>query len=103
MATGRSRNELKTIEEERANARVRAPRIRDDLTRQSLLHEEHRKRLEQRMLQKASRKEAAPTNSAYGFGRIEVLPNLPEQEKAHNILTQLANDPGVLTCMKKHK
>merc|ERR1712038_1528131 len=39
----------------------------------------------------------------YGFGRIETLPMLPDQNKAKEILNSLANDPGILACMSKHK
>merc|ERR1712038_1792369 len=39
----------------------------------------------------------------YGFGRIETLPMLPDQKKAKDILHSLANDPGILACMAKHK
>ena len=39
----------------------------------------------------------------YEFHRIEVLPGLPDQDKAMEILVGLANDPAVLAVMKKHK
>ena len=39
----------------------------------------------------------------YEFHRIEVLPGLPDQDKAMEILMGLANDPAVLAVMKKHK
>eukprot|EP01036_Dinobryon_divergens_P038474 gene38474-50518_t len=39
----------------------------------------------------------------YRFHNIEVLPNLPYQNVAHRILHELANDPGILAILKKHK
>lgn len=39
----------------------------------------------------------------YGFGAIEVLPGLPEQERARAILEELAQDPGVLHVMATFK
>lgn len=42
-------------------------------------------------------------NVKYKFERIETLPNLPNEEKAKDILLQLSNDPGVLAVMNKHK
>lgn len=104
IAMGRSSSEVKTIQGEQAEARERAPRIRDDLTPQGQWDAERRKRLGRQMMQKASQKERAdPAAGSYGFGRIETLPNLPDQEKVRAILTELANDPGILACMKKHK
>merc|ERR1712038_704174 len=51
-----------------------------------------------------SRADAAKgVRERYGFGRIETLPMLPEQKKAKEILNSLANDPGILACMAKHK
>ena len=83
---------------------VKNARIRDDLSdkgRQDMIHRRH---LGQVMLQNA----AAKINNAgglikYGFGAIEVLPNLPEETTAREILTTLANDPGVLSVMAKHQ
>lgn len=39
----------------------------------------------------------------YGFQRVDVLPHLPEQERARRILTELASDPGVLHVMEKYQ
>ena len=47
--------------------------------------------------------EVARKRGEYEFHRIEVLPGLPDQDKAKEILTSLANDPAVLAVMKKHK
>lgn len=47
--------------------------------------------------------EVARKRTEYEFHRIEVLPGLPDQDRAKEILTSLANDPAVLAVMKKHK
>ena len=39
----------------------------------------------------------------YKFQSIQTLPNLPNEEKAREILNLLANDEGILAVMKKHK
>lgn len=104
IAMGRSSNEVKAIQGEQAEARERAPRVRDDLTQQGLRDAERRKRLGRQMMQKAAQNQRKdPSAGTHGFGRIETLPNLPDQEKVRAILTELANDPGILACMKKHK
>jgi len=103
VAMGRSSNEVQEFQEHHAEARKRAPRIRDDLTRQGQQKEQQRKVLGKQMLQKAHQKAASGSSSPYGFGGIETLPNLPDEAKARAILTELANDPGILACMKKHK
>ncbi|CAM9783955.1 unnamed protein product [Chrysoparadoxa australica] len=46
---------------------------------------------------------AAALNTPYKFERLETLPGLPEEQKAREILEQLANDPGVLKVLEKHK
>ena len=43
------------------------------------------------------------TKSKYEFQSIETLKGLPNEEKAHQILHSLANDPAILNVMKKHK
>jgi hypothetical protein len=42
-------------------------------------------------------------SSNYGFGRLEILPNLPQQEKAKALLKDLASDPGIVQVMQAHK
>ncbi|CAB9527791.1 Ubiquitin metalloprotease fusion protein [Seminavis robusta] len=101
MAMGRSSNEVHAIQEEHEDAKERAPRIRDDLTPRGQRDAERRKLLGRQMIMAAASRKTA-TSTAYGFGRIETLPNLPHRDQAHKILSQLANDPGVLACMKKH-
>jgi len=39
----------------------------------------------------------------YGFQRVDVLPHLPEEERARRILLELASDPGVLHVMEKYQ
>ena len=36
------------------------------------------------------------------FGAVQTLPGLPFQERARDILCSLANDTGVIACMRKH-
>jgi WLM domain len=106
IAMGRSSNEVNIIHDEHAQAKEHAPRIRDDLTRQGQRNEERRRRIGRQILHEASRKEALSAVQAIsnpnGFGKIEILPNMPDQDKARDILNQLASDPGILACMKKH-
>uniref|UniRef100_A0A7R9WVU5 WLM domain-containing protein n=1 Tax=Craspedostauros australis TaxID=1486917 RepID=A0A7R9WVU5_9STRA len=73
--------------------------VRDDLTTAGQA-KEHRRKMQGR---RALRNTARTPSSPYGFGSIDVLPNLPHQDTARGILTQLANDPGVLACMAQHK
>ena len=104
MAMGRSSNEVNEIQEKHAEAMKQAPRIRDDLTKQGQRDMERRKRLGRHMLQQASAKasQSPPSSTlSFGFGQVQTLPNLPNETKAREILTKLANDPGVLACMKQ--
>jgi len=104
IAMGRSSEEVEAIQGEHEDAKARAPRVRDDLTREGQRDAERRRALGRQMMRKASRKERAdPTADKYGFGPIETLPNLPNEDTARAILAKLANDPGVLACMKRHK
>lgn len=82
-------------------------RVRDDLTDRGREEMEQRQRLGKYVLHQAAmkekRKRASGDPNDYGFGRIQVLPNLPDQDQAREILTALANDPGILACMRKHQ
>jgi hypothetical protein len=63
---------------------------------------EQRQRLGRYMMQKSGKRAggiAGADSETYGFGKIETLPNLPNQDQARDILTTLANDPGILACM----
>lgn len=98
MATGVSSTEATALNTEFQQGLQRAPRIRNDLTANGRMEIARRQRLAQNLMNKG--RSTAPK---YGFGRIETLPMLPEQETAKKILTTLANDPGILACMAKHK
>ena len=99
MATVRSQQEQESLQQ----AQKTAPRVRDDLTpagRRELLR---RQAIARRMMKQVDQKSHDPTAEPYGFDRIETLPNLPQRDEAHQILSTLANDPGVLACMRKHQ
>ena len=99
VATGVSSAEKLALEEE--SVRHQAVRVRDDLSEAGILQTAQRQRLGRRMLAQAASNSSS--TKKYGFGRIEVLRNLPDQQRAKTILTQLANDPGILACMAKHQ
>ncbi|GKY94985.1 hypothetical protein MPSEU_000463100 [Mayamaea pseudoterrestris] len=101
LATGVSTQEAQALDEQFSSAR-RTIRVRDDLTEQGQAALDERKRLGQYMLQKAGRR-SHHESSPYRFGRIETLPNLPDQDVARDILTKLANDPGILACLQRHQ
>lgn len=81
--------------------------VRDDLTREGQRKMEQRKRMGRQVLEKSDqacrRRHHDSAVSMYGFDTIETLPNLPDEGKAREILTTLANDPGVRACMTKHR
>ncbi len=104
MATGVSKQEAKQNNEALQQAQRNAPRVRDDLSSAGRADIASRQRLGRKMLQKAAQRDSKSHSSQnYGFHRIETLPMLPEQNKAKEILESLANDPGVLACMRKHE
>ncbi|KAL3913694.1 MAG: hypothetical protein SGILL_006387 [Bacillariaceae sp.] len=108
MATGASRTETETINTEIHDKIQQAEfAVRDDLTEQGQRKMHLRKLKGQQVLQKASQRANVSSGSSndngYGFGRIDTLPNLPDEVKAREILTSLANDPGVKACMAKHR
>ena len=98
MATGVSSTEANAHYQEFQAGLKNAPRIRDDLTPEGRMEIARRQRLGRFMMNRGRK-----LTPKYGFGRIETLPMLPEQDTARQILTRLANDPGVLACMAKHK
>jgi len=81
--------------------------VRDDLSIEGQQKEIARRELGRRNLLAAkSRKMSGPSSSLsdqYGFGRIDVLDDLPNQSTARDILTTLANDPGIKACVVKNK
>lgn len=104
MATGVSSSEARVQNEEFELGKRNAPRIKDDLSdigRRELIA---RQRLGQMTMSKVSKRmDASSSSRKYGFGRIETLPMLPDQEKAKEILNSLARDPGILACMATHQ
>lgn len=98
MATGVSVAEQASLNRELRQALRNAPRVRDDLSKRGQDEALRRKRMGQ-----ALNRKKADNSRQYCFGRIETLPNLPDEHKAREILTTLANDPGVLACMAKHE
>jgi len=111
MATGISKDESEGMNRQLQEGISNAKRtVRDDLTEQGQRHMMQRKNLGHQLLKQSEaayqRKQASSDSSVnytYGFGRIETLSNLPEEDKAREILTTLANDPGIKACMAKHK
>jgi hypothetical protein len=106
VATGMSSQQVEAVNEELALTKLNAPRVRDDLSVKGSQELEQRQRLGRYMMQKSGKRAggvAGADSETYGFGRVETLPNLPNQDQARDILTTLANDPGILACMNLHK
>jgi hypothetical protein len=100
VAMGISPQESRGMELEFAQGREKTKNlVRDDLSDQGLLRMKQRQQVGRQMMVKAARNNSS---TVFGFGSIETLPNLPQELKAREILTSLANDPGILACMKKH-
>lgn len=102
IATGMSTMEQSDNQKHFEEGLKRAPRIRDDITNEGQQEMIRRRHMGQAMLRKAAAR-GGGSQHKYCFGAIETLPNLPEENKARQILTQLANDVGVLACMAKHQ
>eukprot|EP00339_Tiarina_fusa_P022859 CAMPEP_0117061480 /NCGR_PEP_ID=MMETSP0472-20121206/42797_1 /TAXON_ID=693140 ORGANISM="Tiarina fusus, Strain LIS" /NCGR_SAMPLE_ID=MMETSP0472 /ASSEMBLY_ACC=CAM_ASM_000603 /LENGTH=349 /DNA_ID=CAMNT_0004780165 /DNA_START=22 /DNA_END=1071 /DNA_ORIENTATION=+ len=105
MATGVSQQETEQMEFDFQDGVQKAKRlVRDDISDKGKQRMKERHILGRQMMKKASASSSpSRLQSSYGFGRIETLPNLPNEFKAREILTELANDPGVKACMAKHK
>ncbi|KAL7565257.1 hypothetical protein ACA910_014552 [Epithemia clementina (nom. ined.)] len=104
IATGLSQVEAaKTNEDFQKKEQQMAREVRDDLSEAGVRQQEQRKRMGQHLLQKAAGKSDKGSHNAYGFGKIETLSDLPDSQKAREILETLANDPGILACMAKHQ
>ena len=102
MAMGLSASEEK-IQQEKHVAIIRnAPRIRDDITESGRAEIARRQHLGRQMMSKMAGKDNF-SKPRYMFHGIKTLPGLPEEEEARDILTSLANDPGVLACLAKHE
>jgi hypothetical protein len=98
LATGVSTKEKEYMQETMAE-KQKGRTVRDDLSDVGKAEMEERKRIGRIAMAKSSRS----GSQEYKFGRVQVIPNLPDQKKAREILTSLANDPGILACMAKHK
>lgn len=104
MMSGTSSKESQTLRKEMEDASRSGQRIKDDLTDTGRAEMNRRKRLGRYMLEKsAAGGGGGGTTPEYGFGRIETLPGLPEEGTARQMLHTLANDPGILACMHKHR
>jgi hypothetical protein len=101
LATGISSKETNQLKQELSMSKRNGPRIRDDLSITGRQELAARQRLSRQFMKKVALK--YDTANKYGFGRIETLPMLPEQDTAKQILHDLANDPGILACMNKHQ
>jgi len=88
-------------QEYRESVRKNTIVVRDDLTEEGRQKMKERQQLGRKLMNKANISKSS--SSAYGFGRIETLPNLPDEAKACEILSTLANDPGIKACMEKHE
>jgi hypothetical protein len=103
VALGVSNQEAQHNNDALQKAKLNAPRVRDDISQIGRAELAGRQRLGLQTLNKVARKYSKHAADKYGFGCIETLPMLPEQAKAKQILTSLANDPGILACMEKHQ
>jgi|AntRauTorckE5430_2_1112549.scaffolds.fasta_scaffold00180_3 hypothetical protein len=103
VAMGVSTNEAEQNNDALQIARINAPRVRDDISQAGRKEILARQRLGRMMLNEGARNDSKNTAKKYGFGCTETLPMLPEQAKAKQILTSLANDPGIKACMEAHK
>lgn len=101
MAMGTSSSESDAMKKEFEDGMKSAKLIRGDLTVAGKQQME-RQRQRGRLVMNQSRRKVS-SSSVYGFGKIETLPNLPNQDMAQKILSKLANDPGILACMAKHQ
>jgi hypothetical protein len=103
VATGISQQEANQLEVSfREGTRKASIEVRDDLTTagQAALRQRAAKGRRNLAAAAAAAKQQPPN---YGFGRIETLAGLPDEDQARRMLTNLANDPGVLACMAKHE
>ena len=84
---------LAKLTEDEVLARKSAGRIRDDLDNSTFVNKK-------RELHTIRDKQLS---TQYGFNDIQVLTALPNSERAREILTGLANDPGIKAVMNKYK
>jgi len=105
IAMGVSTTEARKANQQFKEGLLKAPRIRDDITESGERDIRRRLQLGRRIMNEASKNstKVKSTEKKFKFHRIETLPMLPDQKQAKEILTQLANDPGILACMAKHE
>jgi len=103
VALGVSNQEAQHNNDALYKAKLNARRVRDDLSQAGRAELAARQRLGRLTLNKVARKYSKHATNKHCFGCIETLPMLPEQAKAKQILTSLANDPGILACMEQHE
>jgi len=105
IAMGISSSEKQSNDDQIQEKLRSAPRIRNDLTPAGRRDIAQRRKIGRKFMAEKLVKNTNidSSSSHYKFHRIETLPMLPEQAKAKQILTELANDPGILACMAKHQ
>lgn len=106
IASGMSSSEAK-LHNDNMKKQSTAIGVRDDLTDEGRANITRRQQLGQKMMAQVARKEQLKENlngkKTYGFGKIETIKDLPDEVAARSILESLANDPGILACMRKHE
>lgn len=104
VAMGVSASQVEQLETELEQGMKRSViDVRDDLTKSGRQQMSDRARLGRQMMQKSAARNNTNLDKKYGFGKIETLPNLPNEAEARKLLETLASDPGVLACMAKHQ
>jgi WLM domain len=107
VATGLSAAEVHNIQASEETYRQQTGRlVKDDLSDAGKLRQLYQAAMGRRLLkqhQTRADKREQSGDSRNGFGSIETLPGLPSSDEARRILETLANDPGILACMAKHK
>jgi hypothetical protein len=105
VATGVSSAEVEKLQDEQESLQRQTARlVKDDLSTAGQQRLKQRAAVGQRILsQQRQKQQRGGGTSEYGFGSIETLSGLPNQQQAHQILENLSKDPGILACMAKHK
>jgi len=102
IASGISKKEVQKSNSEIEQG-MKSTRIKDDLSEKGRLEIAKSQILGRQQLHKALKKDVSLQHQQYGFGSVETLSDLPNEEKAKSILNELINDPGIKECMIKHK
>jgi len=105
VAMGVSTEESRAFEKEfHEGVRKSATIVRDDLSERGRQMSKERQLVGVKMMNQAAQKSGGGgSHQSCGFGRIDTLSNLPDEAKAREILSSLANDPGIKACMAKHR